>query len=54
MPDDTFERIKRVLVDNGLEPGYSLHGWRCEHPDRFGECDCVDGLANDIIRALER
>lgn len=49
-----IELIERILVENGLEPGFSLHSWRCEHPDRYGECDCVHILAEDIADSLEK
>lgn len=55
------EVVRGVLRDHGLEQGGGgLHSWRCDHPDRYGECDCLDELLADLhaaltpIRAAER
>jgi hypothetical protein len=53
MPDD-FDRVRKVLVEWGCEPGASPHGWRCEYPERYGDCDCLNEMANDVLRALNR
>ena len=50
-----FDLIRKVLVEWGMDNGGSPHSWRCEYPDRYpDECDCLDGITNDIIRALEK
>lgn len=39
---NAVDRIAEVLLRAGAAPGpYGLHGWRCEYPDRYGPCDCV-------------
>lgn len=42
------DEFRRILGENGLEAPGSLHGWRCEHPDIYGPCDCLDGLLDDL------
>lgn len=46
------EVIAKALLDEGGGPGSSLHSWRCEHPDRYGDCDCVEQTAEVIVTAL--
>lgn len=45
--------VVKVLVDEGGTPGSSLHSWRCEHPDRYGPCNCLEQTAEEIVKALE-
>jgi hypothetical protein len=45
--------IVKVLTDEGGAPGNSLHSWRCEYPDRYGECDCLTQTAESILAALD-
>lgn len=52
-PLDDREKVTRVLHDEGCGPGNSIHGWRCEHADRYGPCDCVDELADTILAVLD-
>lgn len=45
--------IERVLRENGLTDrpdlyDSSIHSWRCEHPDRYGPCDCFAELVADL------
>jgi hypothetical protein len=42
----------RALIDEGAGPGKSLHSWRCEYPDRYGPCDCVEGAAREVAAAV--
>lgn len=43
------ERLRQVLEANGVGPvDASLHSWRCEHPDRYGECTCFAELLDDL------
>jgi hypothetical protein len=49
---ETLPVIVKVLTDEGGAPGNSLHSWRCEYPDRYGECDCLTGTAESILAAL--
>ncbi|GAA1147938.1 hypothetical protein GCM10009651_35810 [Microbacterium natoriense] len=46
------------LTDKPAEFGDGIHGWRCEHPDRYGACDCfeqaiTDLLASPVIRRIQ-
>lgn len=53
------EAVKRVLRENGLtdnpaEHGLSgIHSWRCEHPDRYGKCDCFSMLVDDLMDLIK-
>lgn len=41
------------VLNRELPPGEKMHGWRCEHPDRWpGPCDCADTMADLIEAAL--
>lgn len=48
------------LSDRPWEFDSSIHSWRCEHPDRYGECSCFQELVQELaardeaIRADER
>jgi hypothetical protein len=50
---DAVARIAQVLTAEGGAPGNSLHGWRCEYPDWFGACHCVEQTARAIVDALQ-
>lgn len=53
-PDPAWvEAVAHVINDEGGQPGSSLHSWRCEYPDRYGPCDCVEQTAEAIIAAVE-
>jgi hypothetical protein len=41
----------KVLLDEGGGPGNSIHSWRCEYPDRFRPCDCVNEIARAMLEA---
>ncbi len=47
------ETLADVLRAQGLadtaNQGY--HGWRCQHPDRYGACDCFAELVGDLWAA---
>lgn len=43
------EALAKVLIEEGAGVGSSIHGWRCEYPDRYGPCDCVDETARAIL-----
>lgn len=50
------EAIERVLRENGLtdrpdQYDSNIHSWRCEHPDRYGSCDCFAELVTDLAAA---
>lgn len=46
---EDVEALVAWLVEQGGSPGSSLHSWRCEHPDRYGECDCLTESARDLL-----
>ncbi len=48
----TIEVIRTALENEGCKPGNSIHSWRCEHPDRYGECDCCTEVARAVLAAL--
>lgn len=53
----TREQIATVLRGLGLtdEPdkyGDGIHGWRCEHPDRYGKCECFTSAVDDLYALL--
>lgn len=50
-------RIRDILVAAGLSDrpdsqNSSIHSWRCEHPDRYGPCTCLDDLVNDLTTVV--
>lgn len=56
MSDISPEIVKTAaatLVAEGGAPGSSLHSWRCEHPERYGSCNCVTMTVEEIIKAIE-
>lgn len=50
--EQAIERVAKALLDNGAEPGNSIHSWRCEHPDHYGPCNCVAEVAAEVVDAL--
>lgn len=44
--------VAKALTDEGAGPGNSIHGWRCEHPDRYGPCDCVAEVAEVVVATV--
>lgn len=48
------ESIIQVLTDNGLSGSGELHGWRCGYPERYGPCDCVATLADELAALASR
>lgn len=50
----TPEQIKAVLEANGLSDNAAntLHSWRCEHPEIYGPCSCLQELVNDLAALL--
>ena len=37
--------VQDALIAEGAGPGSSIHSWRCEHPDRYGPCNCMAEVA---------
>lgn len=44
--------VKEFLRYEGGEPGCSMHSWRCEHPDRYGPCTCLEDVSTQLLAAL--
>lgn len=47
------ETVEAVLRGAGLtdKPGEldsSIHSWRCEHPETYGHCDCLQELVREL------
>lgn len=56
MSDISPEIVKTAaatLVAEGGAPGSSIHSWRCEHPERYGSCNCVTMTVEEILKAVE-
>ena len=48
------DRIRRALIEAGLSDrpdlyDSNIHSWRCEYPDRYGHCTCLDELVDDLV-----
>jgi hypothetical protein len=43
------ERLTRILLEQDAGQGQSIHGWRCNYPDRYGPCDCVEQLVTALL-----
>ena len=51
----TRREVEVVLTENGLSTvPTGMHSWRCEHPDRYGDCTCFDELVDDLMSLFER
>lgn len=48
------DEVTDLINSEGGGPGSSLHSWRCEYPDRYGPCDCVESLAQEIVALIDR
>lgn len=52
----TRELLRACLQAVGItdEPetyGDGIHSWRCEHPDRYGRCNCFEEAVDYFYRA---
>ncbi|PMC76386.1 hypothetical protein [Brachybacterium sp. UMB0905] len=52
------EQVRTYLEEVGLtdrpeEYGDGIHGWRCELPDLYGRCDCLDNVVADLVNLME-
>ena len=47
------ERLLKALQDNAADvvENQGLHGWRCQYPEAYGACDCVERLLDDLVSA---
>ena len=46
------DAVRLDLLTEGAAPGSSLHSWRCEYPDQYGECDCVSVTARSVVETV--
>lgn len=53
MTGDRVEAAAKALTAEGAAPGSSIHSWRCEYSDRYGECGCVHETAGIILAAAD-
>lgn len=51
MADPRVEAVAEALRAEGADT--NIHGWRCEYPDRYGPCDCVQETAEEVVSALD-
>lgn len=51
IPEEARKAGAKALLDEGGGPGNSYHSWRCEHPDRYGPCSCVEEVVDLILTA---
>jgi hypothetical protein len=51
--DPRVEAAAKALTAEGAAPGSSIHSWRCEYPDRYGECGCVHETAGIVLAAAD-
>ena len=53
--DETYYAVKNVLGEYGISGKYNggPHTWRCERPDVYGECTCIDDLVKDLLTILD-
>lgn len=45
------EAITSVMVREGGRLAH-WHSWRCEYPERYGECNCNEAVAQDMVREV--
>lgn len=38
------------LTDRPDIYGDGIHSWRCEHPDRYGHCNCFNEVVDDFLK----
>jgi hypothetical protein len=50
--DATVRLVARTISEQGGDAGSGLHSWRCEYPERYSPCDCVETTAKLILAAL--
>lgn len=55
---DLTEQLRTYLEEVGLtdrpeQYGDGIHGWRCELPDLYGRCDCLDNVVADLVKLME-
>ena len=40
------------LTDRPEEYSDGIHGWRCEHPDRYGRCNCFEEAVDAVMKLI--
>lgn len=47
------DELRKLLTEWDMLQGGGggIHNWRCEHPDRYGECGHVDEFISDILNS---
>lgn len=56
MAKDLRQEFLKVLASNGImgiAPS-SIHSWRCEYPDQYGPCQCVEDLLDDLMAVVQQ
>lgn len=50
---DLEARLCSVLLEHGINGNAqdSIHSWRCDYPERYGPCTCLDDLVADLAAA---
>lgn len=53
-PTQDRDAVAVILREHGLSDrpdlyDSSIHGWRCEYPDRYGRCDCFAQLRDSLV-----
>jgi hypothetical protein len=51
---DLEATLRDAMLKEGLDgtENQSYHSWRCQHPDRYGPCDCFTTLVSDLADRL--
>lgn len=48
------ETLRRIFAEQGFDVnGASPHSWRCDYPDRYGNCDCVDEMIDAVLKQTD-
>lgn len=46
--------VAQALIEEGAGNGGTIHSWRCQYPDMYGPCSCVEQAAEAILDALDK
>lgn len=49
---EVVAKVRDALLTEGAGVGNSIHSWRCEYPDTYGDCDCVEETAQAVADAV--
>ena len=54
---DERDRVAAALRELGLtdrpeEYSDGIHSWRCEHPERYGRCNCFEEAVDHILTVV--